>query len=79
MEGGCDANILHTQLRQPRSGSTPARGLRKGIIIHHLKKQFITKYYTEGKIILEWTLGKQGGNLWTVFIWLRIGISGGFL
>jgi hypothetical protein len=30
-----------------------------------------------GKIILEWTLGKQGGEVWTVFIRLRIGTSGG--
>jgi hypothetical protein len=30
-----------------------------------------------GKIILEWILGKQYGNLWTGFIWLRKGISGG--
>jgi hypothetical protein len=23
-------------------------------------------------IILEWVLGKQGGKVWTGFIWLRI-------
>jgi hypothetical protein len=33
----------------------------------------------DGKIILEWILGKQGGEVWTGFIWLRIGTSGGLL
>jgi hypothetical protein len=27
------------------------------------------------KIILEWILGKCGGEVWTGFIWLRVGIS----
>jgi hypothetical protein len=30
-------------------------------------------------IILEWILEKQGGKLWTEFIWLRIGTSDGLL
>jgi hypothetical protein len=30
----------------------------------------------DGKI-LEWILGKYGGKLWIVFIWLRGGISDG--
>jgi hypothetical protein len=29
--------------------------------------------------ILELVLGKLGGKLWTGFIWLRIGTSGGLL
>jgi hypothetical protein len=29
----------------------------------------------DGSTILEWILGKQGGKLWTGFIWLRIGTS----
>jgi hypothetical protein len=33
----------------------------------------------DGKIILEWILGKYGGKVLTGFIWLRIGISGGLL
>jgi len=33
----------------------------------------------DGKIILEWILGKQGGKVWTGFIWLRIGSIGGSL
>jgi hypothetical protein len=28
------------------------------------------------KIILEWILGKYCGNVWTGFIWLRIGTNG---
>jgi hypothetical protein len=33
----------------------------------------------DGRIILEWILGKYVGNLWAGFIWLRIGISNGLL
>jgi hypothetical protein len=33
----------------------------------------------DGKIILKWILGKQGGNLWTGLIWIRIGAKGGLL
>jgi hypothetical protein len=29
------------------------------------------------RIMLEWILATQGGKLWTGFIWLRIGTSGG--
>jgi len=29
--------------------------------------------------ILEWILGQKGGKVWTGFILLRIGISGGLL
>jgi hypothetical protein len=30
----------------------------------------------DGKIILEWILGKYGRRMWTGFIWLSIGTSG---
>jgi len=33
----------------------------------------------DGKIILEWTLRKQGRKVWTGCIWLRTGTSGGLL
>jgi hypothetical protein len=33
----------------------------------------------DGRIILERILGKYDGNIWTGFIWLRIGTSGGLL
>jgi len=29
----------------------------------------------DGRIILEWILGKYGGRVWTGLIWLRIGAS----
>jgi hypothetical protein len=29
----------------------------------------------DGKVILEWILGKQGVKVWTCFVWLRIGAS----
>jgi hypothetical protein len=32
----------------------------------------------DGKIS-EWILEKEGGRIWTGFIWLRIGASGGLL
>jgi hypothetical protein len=31
------------------------------------------------RIILEWIAGKQGGKMWTEFIWLMIGTSGELL
>jgi len=33
----------------------------------------------DGKIILEWILGKQDGKVWIRCIWLRVGSSGGLL
>jgi len=33
----------------------------------------------DGRIILEWILGKQGGRMRTGCIWLRIRTSGGML
>jgi hypothetical protein len=33
----------------------------------------------DGKIILKWILGKQGGKVWTGCIWLRTRTSGGLL
>jgi hypothetical protein len=33
----------------------------------------------DGKVILERILQKQGGMLWTGFIWLRTGPSGGLV
>jgi hypothetical protein len=33
----------------------------------------------DGKIILEWILGKQGRKMWTGCMWRRIGTSSGLL
>jgi hypothetical protein len=33
----------------------------------------------DGKITLEWISRKQDGKVWSEFIWLKIGTSGGFL
>jgi hypothetical protein len=33
----------------------------------------------DGRIILKWILGRWGGKVWTGFIWLSIGTSGGLL
>jgi hypothetical protein len=35
--------------------------------------------YIDGKIILECILGKYGEKLWTEFVWIRVGTSGGLL
>jgi hypothetical protein len=34
---------------------------------------------TDMKVILKWILGNWGGKVWTDFIWLRTGTSGGQL
>jgi hypothetical protein len=31
------------------------------------------------KTLLKWISGKQGGRIWTGFMWLRTGTSGGLL
>jgi len=33
----------------------------------------------DGTILLEWILEKEGGRLWSGYIWLRIGTRDGFL
>jgi hypothetical protein len=33
----------------------------------------------DGRITLEWMLRKQGEKVWTGFVWLRLGSSGGLL
>jgi hypothetical protein len=33
----------------------------------------------DGRIILKWIWEKYGENMWTGFIWLRRGTSGGLL
>jgi hypothetical protein len=33
----------------------------------------------DGRVILEWILGKQGGKVWTGCIWLSLGARVGFL
>jgi hypothetical protein len=42
------------------------------------KKDLSEDLEVDGKI-LEWILGKLDGRVWTGFVWLRIGASGGFL
>jgi hypothetical protein len=33
--------------------------------------------HADGRIILQWILGKEGWKVWIGFIWLRIGTGGG--
>jgi hypothetical protein len=42
-------------------------------------KRPVGRLCINGKIVLEWILQNSGGKMWTGFIWLRIGISGGIL
>jgi hypothetical protein len=39
----------------------------------------ISKKGVDGKTVLEWTIGKQGGKVWTGCMWLRIRTSDGLL
>jgi hypothetical protein len=43
------------------------------------EKSHLKELGVDGKIILEWILGKLGRRVWTGFIWLGIGTSGGLL
>jgi hypothetical protein len=43
------------------------------------KEKFPADRGVDRRIILEWILGKYGGKLWSGFIYLRIGTSGGVL
>jgi len=46
----------------------------------HLKgRDHLEDLGADGTIILEWILRKLGRKLWTGFIWLTIGTSGGLL
>jgi hypothetical protein len=42
------------------------------------KKQLV-RFRHRWEIRLKWISGKQSGNLWTEFIWLRTGTNGAFL
>jgi hypothetical protein len=42
-------------------------------------RDYLENLGTDKRKILEWMLGKYGGKVWTGFIWLRIGTSGGLL
>jgi hypothetical protein len=37
------------------------------------------RHKLDGRIILEWIIGKEGVKVWSGLIWLRIGTSGGLL
>jgi hypothetical protein len=50
------------------------------ILVGNMKERDLSEDLSvDGKIILECMLEKYSGMLWTGFIWLRIGTSGGVL
>jgi hypothetical protein len=50
------------------------------IFIGNLKgREFSEDLGVDGRVILEWMLGKYGGKMWTGCMWLRAGTSGGLL
>jgi hypothetical protein len=50
------------------------------VSLENLKGRDHSEYLgIDGKIILEWILGKYGGKVWTRYILLSIGISDGLL
>jgi hypothetical protein len=50
------------------------------ILVGNMKGRDHLEYVgVDGRIILEWILGKYGGKVWTRCIWLGIWTSGGFL
>jgi hypothetical protein len=53
------------------------REIHKEFWLGNLREE--STWGVDGKITLEWMLGKQRGKLWSGFVWLRIRISGGLL
>jgi hypothetical protein len=52
----------------------------ESILVEDLKgRDHLEDLSVEGRIILQWTLEKQGRKMWTGCIWLRIWTSGGLL
>jgi hypothetical protein len=43
------------------------------------ERDYLEDLGVDGVIVLDCILGKQGGKVWTGFIWLRIGAGGRFL
>jgi hypothetical protein len=50
------------------------------ILVRNLEgKNHLEDLGTDGRMIQEWILGKQGEKMWTGLIWIRLGTSGRFL
>jgi hypothetical protein len=70
------------KLRRMRGVGHVARikGMHTKFLLENLKGRDHSKDLgVDGKILLEWNLEKECGNLWTEFIWLSTGNSGKFL
>jgi hypothetical protein len=67
MDGACSSHGRHEKCSQSFGQKTC------------MEETTLQDLGTDGKIILQWILGKYGGKVWTGCIWLRLGTSGGFL
>jgi hypothetical protein len=52
--------------------SSVSTSLSNSLYIAYLE-QTQTEIEADGKIILKWIFGKQGGRLWRELIWFRLG------
>jgi hypothetical protein len=55
------------------------RNAHKFLVGKPEEKRSLEDLGADGKIILEWILGKWGGKMWTGWFWLRLGTSGELL
>jgi hypothetical protein len=55
------------------------RNTYKFLVGKHKGRDYSEDLSVDGRIILDWILGKQDENMWTKFIWLRIGTGGELL
>jgi hypothetical protein len=52
------------------------RGTRTGFWWENLKKDYLEDLGLDGRIISEWIFNPENGRVWTLLIWIGIGIGG---
>jgi hypothetical protein len=71
------SRIMRCSLYVACTGET--RNAYKTLVGKYERNRQLRRPRCRWEIVLGFILEKYGGNLWTTFIWLRIGTSGGFL